>query len=226
MSLTNIISINCNEQNQARLLIRDREREAVVYFEDGKIVHANLDSQKGEDVIYELLNWKEGEFELEQNVPPPMHTVTTGWSTMLLEGLSRIDESRAGWEVALDEEGHVEKKEKEDEIKILERLAKALKMVNGIQGVLICSREGEVLSQDTNADPAQESTLIVSVQTHADVLGDLLNSGQVKQVILTGEKRRLMIVSYKQKYIVLSLSLKTSAESITPVIQMTLRRYR
>ena len=226
MSLTNIISINCNEQNQARLLIRDREREAVVYFEDGKIVHANLDSQKGEDVIYELLNWKEGEFELEQNVPPPMHTVTTGWSTMLLEGLSRIDENRAGWEVALDEEEHVEKKGKEDEIKILERLTKSLKRVNGIQGVFICSREGEVLSQDTDVDPSQESTLVASVKIHADVLGDLLNSGQVKQVILTGEKRRIMIVTHKQNYVVLSLSLKTSAESITPVVQMTLRRYR
>jgi len=114
----------------------------------------------------------------------------------------------------------------EDEIKILERLAKALKRVNGIQKALICSREGEVLSQDTNADPAQESALVASVKLHADVLGGLLNSGQVKQVILTGEKRRVMIVTHKKNYVVLSFSLQTSAESMTPVVQMTLRRYR
>lgn len=96
MSLTSIVSINCNERNQACLRIRRRGREAALFFEDGQIVHMALDSQEGEEVIYELLTWEEGVFELEQGVSPPKYTVTANWSSLLLEGLHRIDEGAAG----------------------------------------------------------------------------------------------------------------------------------
>jgi len=96
MSLASLISINCNEMNQARLLVRHQEREATLFFEDGNIVHASLDSREGADAVYELLTWGEGEFKLEHGVPPPRHTVTTGWSALLLEGVQRIDERAVG----------------------------------------------------------------------------------------------------------------------------------
>ncbi len=78
MSLSSLISINCNEMNQARLVIRNQGQEGALLFEDGNIAHLVLDSQEGEELIYELLTWEEGEFELEQGVPPPKPTVTTG----------------------------------------------------------------------------------------------------------------------------------------------------
>lgn len=46
-------------------------------------------------MIYELLTWDEGTFEIEQNVSPPKRTITTNWSGLLLEGMRRIDESAA-----------------------------------------------------------------------------------------------------------------------------------
>ena len=115
LSLVNIIQVNCNERNQARLIVRHRGKEAVIFFEDGNIVHTVLSYRKiaearvvtwritGEEVIYELLTWENGEFELEQDVPPPRHTLTADWSGLLLEGMRRIDEGTAKWEVEWDE---------------------------------------------------------------------------------------------------------------------------
>jgi predicted regulator of Ras-like GTPase activity (Roadblock/LC7/MglB family) len=224
MRLASLISINCNEMNQARLLLRHRGQEATLFFEGGNIVHMALDSQEGEEVIYELLTWEEGEFELEQGVPPPRHTVTTGWSGLVLEGMHRIDESTAGWEVEWDGIEAEEAKETKDET--AERMARGLKRIAGIEGVLICSREGKVLGQDTSGDPIKETALTAFVGHQAEALGVLLNAGQLEQVILAGEKRRAIIVAHEQNYVGLSLAQRTLAESIAPVIQITLRRYR
>ncbi|MEA3341020.1 MAG: response regulator [Chloroflexota bacterium] len=94
MSLTSIVSINCNEHNQARLRLRHHGQEVCIFFADGNIVHAVSGSQIGEEVVYELLTWEDGEFELEMDVPPPEQTITVGWSGLLLEGMHRIDEQQ------------------------------------------------------------------------------------------------------------------------------------
>ena len=227
MSLVHIISINCNEQNQARLLIRTKEKEAAIYFEGGKIVHANLDSKNGEDAIYELLTWKEGEFELKQGVSSPMQTVTANWSSILLEGLRRIDESKGGkggFEVDWNNAVLTETKNSGDEIE--KRMARGLKRIAGIEGVLICSREGKVISQDTEADPVREAALTALIGIRAEGVGVLVNTGMLKHAVLGGTRRQVMIINHDQHFIGLSLDLRTSVENVNSLIQMTMRRYR
>ncbi len=111
LSLPNIIQINCTERNQAHLRLRHRQEEASVFFADGNVVHAVLGDQAGEEAIYELLGWEDGEFELEMDVPPPARTITTNWSGLLLEGMRRIDESAAGWDVLSELEALGEEEE-------------------------------------------------------------------------------------------------------------------
>ncbi len=93
--LTTLISVNCNEYKQSKLRIWDRDREASIFFEQGQIVHIELDGQQGEGALYELLTWEEGQFELEMDVPAPAHTVSTPWSNLVLEGMRLIDEREA-----------------------------------------------------------------------------------------------------------------------------------
>lgn len=92
MDLTSIIAINCNEMNQARLVVRHEGREARIFFQDGNIVHMSLEPVEGEEVMYEVLGWKEGTFELERGVPTPKRTVNAGWSELVLQGMQRLDE--------------------------------------------------------------------------------------------------------------------------------------
>ncbi len=93
LSLATLVQMICTEQIQARLTVRHNDREAQIYFDDGNIVHMTLDDREGEEVIYELLTWENGTFELEKDVPPPAHTVTSSWSGLLLEGMRRLDEA-------------------------------------------------------------------------------------------------------------------------------------
>lgn len=223
MPLTTLISVNCNEYNQSRLRLRHGEQEAVIFFDEGQIAHVTLGDQQGEEVIYELLTWEEGRFELEMDVPPPAHTVNTAWSNLVLNGMRLVDEDTAGWEAEWGKEEAEEAKQTRDET--AERMARDLKRIAGIEGVLICSRKGHVLGQNTSGDPVKEAALAAFVAYQAEALGILLNAGRLKQVVLAGEKGRVMIVTHEQSYVGLSLARRTS-NSVAQAIQTTLRRYR
>lgn len=98
MSLTGLISINCNEGNQACLHLQRGTQEALIYFDAGQIVHMVLDGQEGEKVLCDLLLWEDGVFELERDVPPPARTVFTPWTNLVLEGMQILDECRTTFE--------------------------------------------------------------------------------------------------------------------------------
>jgi hypothetical protein len=92
MKLSDIVQVACKGRKQACLRITSRDRQASLFFEKGQVVHAILDSKEGEEVVYELLTWEDGVFEVEQEVAPPKLTITTNWQGLLLEGMRRVDE--------------------------------------------------------------------------------------------------------------------------------------
>ena len=92
MGLSDIVQVACKGRNQACLIVRSLGQEGSLFFEKGQIVHAILDSQEGEEVIYELLTWEEGTFEIKQEVTAPKCTIAASWQSLLLEGMRRLDE--------------------------------------------------------------------------------------------------------------------------------------
>jgi len=99
MSLTSIVQITCSDMKSARLVLRQpnsmpggEEREGVIFFENGQIVHAAVGSLHGTEAVYELLDWDEGFFQMESNLVAPRQTITVPWTHLLLESTSRLDE--------------------------------------------------------------------------------------------------------------------------------------
>ncbi|MEA3459280.1 MAG: DUF4388 domain-containing protein [Chloroflexota bacterium] len=193
LSLTDIIQVNCNERNQARLVVRHHGKEAAIFFEDGNIVHMELGDQEGEEVMYELLRWEEGGFELEQGIPPPTRTVTAHWSSLLLEGMQRIDESMSGGPEALEEGvlegmqgidaglvGGPEALEEGKEVgggMVKEDLVRELREVEGVVGAVIVARDGIVLAHDLEGDAEKEGAVAVFVGNAASQIGEALDLG-------------------------------------------------
>ncbi|MBN1936822.1 MAG: DUF4388 domain-containing protein [Anaerolineae bacterium] len=100
--MTTLISINCTECNQSRLRVWTANQEANLFFDEGQIVHIKLGQQQGEEAVYELLTWEEGQFELEMGVSTPLRTVSTPWSNLVLEGMRMIDEDDPRAEINLE----------------------------------------------------------------------------------------------------------------------------
>jgi len=72
-----------------------------VYVEQGNVIHARFRELSGESALYQLLSWKDGEFEVEMDIKAEERTIAKNVEGLLLEGMKKIDESKKS---ALDKE--------------------------------------------------------------------------------------------------------------------------
>jgi CheY-like chemotaxis protein len=68
------------------------ERTAAIYFRDGKVIDAEAGTLQGEDAVYRLLTWSEGEFEVVFRTVRRREAITTSSQGLLMEGMRRLDE--------------------------------------------------------------------------------------------------------------------------------------
>ncbi len=219
LALTSIVSVNCSEHNQAELVIRRQGRVGTIYFESGGIVHASLDEQEGEQVIYELLSWEDGSFSLKQGVPTPKRTVEAGWTGLLLEGMRRIDDGVADWEL---DEGY----ELSSEEPGMHRMASALKAVDGVESVVVCARGGGVLGEASCPDSARRAAVTALLGQRSLSLAFVINAGHPRWVYLGGAGGRVVVVPQGEEYVGAWISQRASPESVAAEIRTVLPRYR
>jgi DNA-binding response OmpR family regulator/predicted regulator of Ras-like GTPase activity (Roadblock/LC7/MglB family) len=216
MSLPNIIQVNCAENSQAHLRIRNQGQEASIFFADGNVVHAVLGSQAGEEAVYELLTWEDGDFELEMDVPPPERTINVGWSGLLLEGLRRLDEEAAGMEEleAGQREGVVDE--------MTQELVRALRQIDGVVGVVFAARDGIVLADDLDGDPLKEGAVTVFVGNAASQVGESLALGAFDWGTVVVGKDTVLVLEQPDCYVGLLLSERASPALVASSAQSVL----
>jgi DNA-binding response OmpR family regulator len=67
-------------------------RQAAIYFRDGKVIDAEAGTLQGEDAVYRLLTWNDGEFEVEFRTVRRREAISTSSQGLLMEGMRRLDE--------------------------------------------------------------------------------------------------------------------------------------
>jgi hypothetical protein len=65
-----------------------------IYLNEGKIVHAQIEDASGEEAVYALAIWRQGEFKFEPGVPTDQQTITKSNTNLLMEAARRLDEWR------------------------------------------------------------------------------------------------------------------------------------
>src|SRR3990172_8612319 len=65
-----------------------------IFLLDGRIVHAEGDDLLGEEAVYSLAIWKEGEFRFEAGGAAPRHSISKSNTNLLMEAARRLDEWR------------------------------------------------------------------------------------------------------------------------------------
>ncbi len=95
MSLVDIIQIFHAEKKTVAIHLGSELGYGRVYLRDGEIVHAVYRNLSGAEALYKLLAWNEGEFEVEPGATTDERTINESVDALLLEGMRRLDESRA-----------------------------------------------------------------------------------------------------------------------------------
>jgi predicted regulator of Ras-like GTPase activity (Roadblock/LC7/MglB family) len=180
----------------ARLVVKNNEQEALIYFEGGNVVHAVLDdAEEGEEVVYKTLHWETGTFNLESGIESPQVTITRSWSGLLLEGARRLDESQFVIEAVEENQFiHPEVNEMSQMDNILKEMDNE---VNGYIASAIVGKDGFSISQHTRrvktVDPeevgAQMTLLLKLVETS---MGKI-DGGVIEDNLLTSGKAYLIM---------------------------------
>lgn len=217
MSLPSIIQVNCTERNQARLRIRHNGQEGILFFADGEVVHAVTDSQVGEEAVYTMLAWEDGDFDLEVDVPAAQRTITTGWSGLLLEGMRRLDEMTAGLETLqeTEEEGVTDN--------MVQDLAKALRRIDGVMGAVIAARDGIVLAHEVEGDPDKEGAVAVFVGNAASQAGEMLALGPFEWGTVVVGKDTTLVLEQPDYYVGLRLAERASPAIVVSKAESVLK---
>lgn len=93
--LTDLIQLLCLGRQTNSIHFEKDGSHGAIYFDEGDIVHAEVDQIEGEEAFYEILSWEGGAFNLQKGEKAPKETIFKSWQNLLLEGLRRLDELRA-----------------------------------------------------------------------------------------------------------------------------------
>ena len=74
--------------------LADGPHHGQIYLHDGKIVHAEIDGAAGEEAVYALAIWSQGDFKFEPGVPTEHRTISKSNTNLLMEAARRLDEWR------------------------------------------------------------------------------------------------------------------------------------
>ncbi|HEX3483262.1 MAG TPA: DUF4388 domain-containing protein [Kofleriaceae bacterium] len=87
-----IQTIEISRKSGVIQFVGERGRQAAIYFRDGRVIDAEAGSLQGEDAVYRLLTWSEGEFEVVFRTVRRREVIAMSSQALLMEGMRRLDE--------------------------------------------------------------------------------------------------------------------------------------
>jgi DNA-binding MarR family transcriptional regulator len=92
-SLVDLFQLLASSSRTGRLAVEHPMGKARVYFDKGRVVHAEFNNVHGEEAVYALFADERGSFEFQIGLPAPEETVNTSTENLMLEAIRRLDEA-------------------------------------------------------------------------------------------------------------------------------------
>lgn len=209
MAVADLIQHNCQDRKTAQLIIEQNGQQALLFFHEGAVQHAALDDLQGEEVVYQILDWREGNFTLEMGVTPPAVTISRSWSGLLLEGARRLDEEKhQATELNLSNQEVKTVAKKKSEV-LADALAELLQESADIDGAAIIGTDGLVYSANVPQRALDQNMVGAS---SAAVLGlskrsaDQLKRGTFKQTLIQGDDGNIIVAGLNDETLFVGLT--------------------
>jgi Domain of unknown function (DUF4388) len=92
LSLAELIEFFCNQRKSGRLKLIYSIGPGYFYLQGGSVVHARIGSLRGIEAVYYALTLPNASFTFSPAFEPPEQTINQPWTSVVLEGLRRMDE--------------------------------------------------------------------------------------------------------------------------------------
>ena len=95
LSLAELIEFFCNQRKTGRIEVMYPTGPASFYLQSGGVVHAEIGILRGIEAVYYALTQANASFTFNSAVDAPVQTINQPWTSVVLEGLRRMDEGIA-----------------------------------------------------------------------------------------------------------------------------------
>jgi len=214
MTIADLIQHNCQDRKIAQLRIQHSGEEAILYFKGGRVDHAALGQQTGEEVVYHILGWEEGSFDLESGIESPQTSVTLSWSALLMEGARRLDENALDLE-PIQHESNLRMEANPMAIKLDDVLKEMSAEITGYLASAVVGMDGINVAAHSRAkgvDPELISAQMTMLFKLVDGSVTKLGAGEIEDNLTTTDNAYLLmhfLPGSKQYYLGVAVDRKT-----------------
>jgi len=207
MSVADLIQHYCEDRKTAKITLNNDGEEAELFLKDGNVVHATMGDIVGEQVVFNILGWDQGTFNLDMDTEPSFKTIERSWKGLLLHGAQLLDESSStNQPVTKPVEKTMVKKKGEI---IAEALQELLQQSTDIQGAAIVGTDGLVYSANV-PDKELDENMVGAVS--AAILGlskrsvQQLKRGTFSQTLIQGDSGNVIVAGLSDNTLLIGLT--------------------
>jgi two-component system, chemotaxis family, protein-glutamate methylesterase/glutaminase len=95
LQLSDLLQMFCLSRGDLLVRVTSVGGTGTIYVHAGQIQHAHVEGLEGEAAFFEILNWRDGHFEMLPYYDSGHHSIDKPWEHMLLEAMRQRDESLA-----------------------------------------------------------------------------------------------------------------------------------
>ncbi|RMH63207.1 MAG: DUF4388 domain-containing protein [Calditrichaeota bacterium] len=200
IKLPSLIQLNCMEHNTAKLTIERAGKFGFIYFENGQVTHAEYDPFLGEEAVYRLLSLIDGRFKVESDVRPPVRTIHTNWSNLLLEGMHKLDHAQ------------------DDADNIYFQMFERLLTIRGITSAWVMNANGEMLA-GTDTEVPERALNIPFIVLQVKRLAEPYADNRLEFISMLLNNARLLITPYHNEILAITLEKKVKSDTVIPLVK-------
>lgn len=93
--LHEIVQICCLGLRTGRMTVTKGSESGVLYFHEGRLLHAECGDLQGDAAASKIIGWKSGQFAFADGILADRETIQASWDFLLLETMQKLDEAAA-----------------------------------------------------------------------------------------------------------------------------------
>lgn len=204
LSLTDVIQLKGHNRFTGAISVEYQQRQGMIFFRDGEIIHAEQDGVVGEQALYEILRWPGGRFAIQPKVTTTGRSIQQSIAYLLLEAHRIIDEENAG----LRPKGGAGTAPRRMSV-----IAERLLQIAGVGYAVLFKKDGSPVD-DESAEAKALAEKGSDLSRLGNRLGDLLGLGGVKSAAVQAKGEQQLLFEAKNHYISIAVDKESSLAQV------------
>lgn len=205
LPLTDVIQLKGHNRFTGAIFVEYRQRQGMIFFRDGEIIHAEQGGAVGESALYEIISWPGGRFAIQPKVTTTGRSIQQSIGYLLLEAHRLMDEESAGLRPTGEATGGSARR--------VSVIAQRLLQIAGVDYAVLLRKDGAPVD-DESAEADALARRGKGLSCLGNRLGELLGLGGVKSVAVHASAGKHLLFESKNHYISLAVAKESSLAQV------------